>query len=148
MARQWVWHGDEASQVAGTGGAGILVALLTAGDLDKGQTVARILGNIAVGKAVSSTGGPKFGMGLILLNDGVTIAPNPYTDADAPWLFHQTGFIPAFDAAGDFGITRFAVDVHGMRKVQGDQRLFIVIGQDSAVSMSYYWGLRIGVKLA
>ena len=112
------------------------------------MTVARILGNIAVGKGVVSTGGPRFGVGIILLNDNISVFPNPRSDFGVPWLYHQVGFTPAFDSAGDFGIVRFGVDVHGMRKVLGGQKLFIVLTEDSAVTMSYYWGLRIGLKLS
>ena len=149
MAREWTWGGHEATLALGTGGTSAASEIVDSeGVQTKGATIARIIGNIVVFKAVQSVGVPQFGMGIILLNDGVTDFPRPLTDYDAPWLWHQTGFIPPHDSGGDFGATRFGVDVHGMRKILGDQKLFFVGERDPAVSMSYAYGLRVGYKLA
>jgi len=148
VARQWEWQGARGAVAVGIGVAAVGTLLEAASVLEKGSTVSRMIGNVTAGKAVSSTGVPQFGMGMILLNDGVTVFPDPIGTDDAPWLWHQTGHLPPFDGGGDFGNTRFLVDVHGMRKVQGDQALFFVTSSDAAVAMSYTFGLRWGLKLS
>jgi len=149
MPRQWVWDGHEATLALGTGTSADASEIVSAeGVFVKGATIARIIGNVLVMKAASSTGLPIFGAGIILLNDGVSAFPDPTKDYDAPWLWHQSGFLGPHDGSGDFSPLRMAVDVHGMRKVLGDQRLFFIGRRDPAVSISYLYGLRVGVKLS
>ena len=149
MARRWDWFGKEDSfQVAVAAAPSGSIVESEGLFVAKGNTVARILGNAVVTKGATSVGAPKFGMGIILLNDGVTVFPSPLVEYNAPWLYHMVGFLPAFDAAGDFGATRFMIDVHGMRKIDADTNLYFIGAADPAVTISYYYGLRVGIKLA
>ncbi len=148
MARQWIWAATVNAVSVGVASAPVSSTILAESAVfTKGSTVARILGNVTAGKAATSTGAPTFGMGVIILNDGVTSFPSPTNDPDAPWLYHMLGVLPAFDAAGDFSVVRFMVDVHGMRKINADSSLFFVGASDPAVALSYTYGLRVGLKL-
>ncbi len=149
-ARQWEWTGHEDAVAVAAATNFQKSTIVGAGNVPivKGSTIARIIGNVVVQKAVSSTGVPKFGMGIILLEAGNTTPPDPLVDYDVQWMYHQTGWLPPFDGSGDFGATRFAIDIHGMRKIMGNQALFFIFGPDPSVALSYQYGVRVGVKLA
>jgi len=147
MARQWKWIGSSGQNSIVIDGL-LTSSVAASTDYEKGRTVARILGDIVIFKAATSTGVASFAMGLILIDEGNTNPPDPAADVHAAWLWHKVGFMVPHDAAGDFSPVRYTVDVHGMRKIQGDQRLVLMNKGDAAVLTSVAFGFRVGLKLA
>ena len=119
---------------------------LTSVAFGKGATIARIIGEVYVMKAVASTGIVEFGLGLIVHDEANGNADDPTTDFDTAWMWHKNGFLIPHDGAGDFGPVRFTVDVRGMRKMNADDNL-LFMARVSGTAGSIGFGLRVGIKL-
>ncbi len=148
MPSMWRWAGGDNSATV-SGNTKQIVPLVLPTVIGKGDTIARILGRMVVQKAVASTGVNPFFRGLMLVDEGAVVAgvPSPKTDPEADWIWHAVGHLPPHDTVGDYGTVHMLIDVHGMRKVRGDQRLVYIAESDTADNLLYSCGVRVGIKM-
>ncbi len=144
--RRWLWLGHEQSIAISAGNTGI-GEVLPESTIEKGMTIARVVGDVIVTKTTPDTAVRGFGMGLIMSDEGSVVAgvPTPLVDYDADWLWLRNGWLRP-DAAGDVGMREFLVDNRSMRKIDGDKRLLFV-HEAAAVGMNFAFCFRIGIKL-
>ena len=145
MPRRWKWEGANTfvTTVADVPGGSTVIS---ESGFEKGETIARILGDVGILKVVASTSVVKFACGLIMLDASNASFPNPSLDFDAAWQWLMNGSLIPHDGAGDFSPVRYTIDVHGMRKVGGnDKYVFVAFG--AGVALSFNLGLRFGIKL-
>jgi len=148
MARRWKWLGHEELAVS-TADTLLVKDVLPEVSIDKGQTLARIVGDVLIGKVTPDTSVRSYGMGLILVDEGATAAagvPDPLEDYDADWMWLRNGWIRR-DAVADRAERLYLVDNHSMRKVRGDDKLVMVM-HSITVAMDFAYCFRVGIKLA
>ena len=142
MARITRWDGLVGGANIAAGTTQIQV-VLAASKLGKGVTIARVRGQVVIHPNVVGTLHAKLAFGLYLGDEslGAAQVPEPLTDFNADWLFHSTA-ICASDTFTDGGYDRLLVDNRSMRRVQGDQALWLV-AESEAVAMNTLWAFRI-----
>ena len=143
--RQWAWRGED--ELLTSAADTLQVApVLTDAELNKGETIVRLVGDMAIQLVTATTQVRRFGVGFTLVTEATGSGPDPLVDFDADWIWHKFGTLMPDGGGNSFMTVRYSIDNRSMRKVRENEKLIVCVHGQGA-PMLFGFGLRVGLKL-